>query len=141
MPQDLKDHITKLPAIERSQIWVSCVGEHDVDREAVGQIEYIPRGFPSYFYPFTTKPGYLSPLVAVRFTRPKGEIFFQEFLIQLLYIITIFNLKFLTLSFSHISVNQIINIECRSWAKNIMYQGGSLDRKGSVHFELMIDAV
>lgn len=36
------------------------------------------------------------------------------------------------------SVNQILNIECKAWAKNIIVQGGR-DRLGSVHFEVMID--
>jgi len=36
--------------------------------------------------------------------------------------------------------NQIINIECRAWAKNIKYVGSFRDRQGSVHLELMIDA-
>ncbi|CAL8072153.1 unnamed protein product [Orchesella dallaii] len=31
----------------------------------------------------------------------------------------------------------LINIECRAWAKNIIYD--KIDRLGSVHFELMID--
>lgn len=76
MPEDLLQHIKSLPPIQRNQIWVSCEGEHDVDREAVGLIEYHPnRGFPSYFYPFTSNTGYLSPLVAVRFARPLGKTF------------------------------------------------------------------
>jgi sodium/potassium-transporting ATPase subunit beta len=36
-------------------------------------------------------------------------------------------------------VNQIINIECRTWAKNIEYSSSKRDRKGSIHIELMID--
>lgn len=31
----------------------------------------------------------------------------------------------------------LINIECKAWAKNIVYDRA--ERKGSVHFELMID--
>ncbi len=38
-----------------------------------------------------------------------------------------------------LSVNRIINIECRAWAKNIIYNGSMRDRQGSIHFELMID--
>jgi len=109
MPQDLRQHIQSLPEIELHQIWVSCRGEQAGDKEIVGDIEYYPsRGFPAYFYPYMNDPGYLSPLVAVRFVRPMP--------------------------------NQIINIECRTWAKNIKYDGSFRDRKGSVHLELMIDA-
>ncbi|XP_063700319.1 sodium/potassium-transporting ATPase subunit beta-2-like [Culicoides brevitarsis] len=35
--------------------------------------------------------------------------------------------------------NTIINIECRAWAKNIIYHGGNRDRSGSVHLEMLID--
>ncbi|KRT84435.1 hypothetical protein AMK59_2625, partial [Oryctes borbonicus] len=66
-----------------NQIWISCTGEHPVDKEHIesSRFEYFPtRGFPGYFYPFTNVDGYLSPLVAVRlkdFTRKywKGIIF------------------------------------------------------------------
>jgi len=109
MPADLKKHIEELPETHRNQIWVSCRGENGADLEILGDVEYYPtRGFPSYFYPYVNTPGYVSPLVAVKFLRPKP--------------------------------NQIINIECRTWAKNIAYSGSFKDRKGSIHFELMIDA-
>jgi sodium/potassium-transporting ATPase subunit beta len=108
MPTDLVDYIASLPIENRRQIWVSCKGENPHDTETVGPIEYVPeRGFPAYFYPFQNTPGYLSPLVAVKFARP--------------------------------ALHRIINIECRAWAKNIIYAGGR-DRTGSIHFELMIDA-
>ncbi|KAJ3654988.1 hypothetical protein Zmor_014137 [Zophobas morio] len=35
--------------------------------------------------------------------------------------------------------NLIVSIECRAWAKNIIYQGGDLQREGSVHFEILLD--
>lgn len=74
MPEDLRMHITELPESHRNQIWVSCRGEYGADKEIIGNIEYFPtRGFPSYFYPFVNTPGYLSPLVAVKFVRPKSK--------------------------------------------------------------------
>jgi sodium/potassium-transporting ATPase subunit beta len=109
MPEDLVKYIKSLEKEQRNQIWVSCRGEDPSDQEIAGEVQYFPsRGFPSYFYPFKNYEGYVSPLVAVKFIRPK--------------------------------VNQIINVECRSWAKNIEYSGSKRDRKGSVHFEIMIDA-
>ncbi|KAJ6649707.1 Sodium/potassium-transporting ATPase subunit beta-1 [Pseudolycoriella hygida] len=36
------------------------------------------------------------------------------------------------------TLNRIINIECRAWAKNILYNGSLRDRQGSIHFELMV---
>uniref|UniRef100_A0A336M0F7 CSON009497 protein n=1 Tax=Culicoides sonorensis TaxID=179676 RepID=A0A336M0F7_CULSO len=35
--------------------------------------------------------------------------------------------------------NVIINIECRAWAKNIIYHGGNRERTGSVHLEMLVD--
>ncbi|XP_069691959.1 sodium/potassium-transporting ATPase subunit beta-2-like [Periplaneta americana] len=36
-------------------------------------------------------------------------------------------------------LNSLINIECRAWAKNIIYSNMLGHREGSVHFEVMID--
>lgn len=71
MPADLKAYISELPEMSRNQIWVSCRGENGADREVLGDVKYYPtRGFPSYFFPYLNAPGYLSPLVAVKFVRP-----------------------------------------------------------------------
>lgn len=79
MPIDLKDHIKGLPDTHRNQIWVSCRGEEGSDREILGDILYYPqRGFPSYFYPYTNTIGYVSPLVAVKFTRPARKLLVFE---------------------------------------------------------------
>lgn len=109
MPDDLKAHI----ANEKSRkpksvntVWVSCEGENPADVENIGPIQYIPqRGFPGYYFPFTNTPGYLSPLVAVLFEKPKYGV--------------------------------LINIECKAWAHNIHHD--RFERRGSVHFELMVD--
>ncbi|XP_012281818.1 sodium/potassium-transporting ATPase subunit beta-2 [Orussus abietinus] len=109
MPDDLKAHI----ANERSRnikavdtVWVSCEGENPADVENIGPIQYIPRrGFPGYYFPFSNTPGYLSPLVAVFFEKPKYGV--------------------------------LINIECKAWAHNIIHD--RFERRGSVHFELMVD--
>ncbi|XP_033228654.1 sodium/potassium-transporting ATPase subunit beta-2-like [Belonocnema kinseyi] len=109
MPEDLKMHI--LGEKNRNPktidtIWVSCEGENPADIENIGPIHYIPsRGFPGYYFPFTNTKGYLSPLVAVFFERPKYGV--------------------------------LINIECKAWARNIIHD--RFDRRGSVHFELMVD--
>ncbi|KAF6214706.1 hypothetical protein GE061_009449 [Apolygus lucorum] len=78
MPDELKQHIVEQKNINPQLIktvWVSCEGERPVDRENIGEIEYIPRkGFPGYFYPFLNTEGYLSPLMAVHFKRPKTGV-------------------------------------------------------------------
>lgn len=37
------------------------------------------------------------------------------------------------------TLNQMVHIECRAWAKNIIYDGSLRDRQGSVLFEVLID--
>lgn len=79
MPKELKQHIE---AISRNSsqrmntVWVSCEGENPSDVENVGPIKYIPthRGFPGYFFPYDNTEGYLSPLLAVHFERPKTGV-------------------------------------------------------------------
>lgn len=49
-------------------IWLSCDGANNVDKEHIGEIEYIPYpAFPVQYFPFTGQPGYLSPIVALKF--------------------------------------------------------------------------
>ncbi|KAH9636187.1 hypothetical protein HF086_007139 [Spodoptera exigua] len=107
MPDDLKQHIKMVSGKpDANTVWVSCEGENPADVENIGPVQYIPRrGFPAYYYPFTNKEGYLSPLVAVLFEKPRTGV--------------------------------LINIECKAWAKNIFYD--RYERRGSVHFELMVD--
>lgn len=55
-------------------IWVSCEGESPADVENIGPITYIPtRGFPGYFYPYKNSEGYLSPVMAIHFQRPRSK--------------------------------------------------------------------
>ncbi|XP_058819351.1 sodium/potassium-transporting ATPase subunit beta-2-like [Topomyia yanbarensis] len=37
------------------------------------------------------------------------------------------------------TVKRNINIECRAWAKNVIYRGGHLDRQGSILLSLLIE--
>lgn len=77
MPLSLKEHIASLKAnnsMQLNTVWVSCEGENPADQENIGPINYMPRrGFPGYFYPFENSEGYLSPLVAVHFVRPRSK--------------------------------------------------------------------
>lgn len=80
MPASLKDYIKGLNASERNQVWISCQGEDGSDKELLSEADYFPtRGFPSYYYPYTNLKGYVSPLVAVKFLRPKSEFFLNNF--------------------------------------------------------------
>ncbi|XP_055546692.1 sodium/potassium-transporting ATPase subunit beta-1-like [Wyeomyia smithii] len=108
MPHDLVEYIKSLPVEDRKQLWVSCNGVYPADQEAVGIFRYYPsRGIPSSFYPYTNTKGYLSPLIAIQFTKSKRK--------------------------------QNMFVECRAWAKNIKYHGGSRLRMGSVLFSMLIE--
>ncbi|KAK7865071.1 hypothetical protein R5R35_008414 [Gryllus longicercus] len=108
MPKELKSLVHNVTNADsrKDYVWVSCEGENPADVENMGDLEYIPaQGFASYYFPFRNTKGYLSPLVAIRFVRPKTGV--------------------------------LINIECKAWAKNIFHDRA--ERRGSVHFELMVD--
>ncbi|KAL1513409.1 hypothetical protein ABEB36_002828 [Hypothenemus hampei] len=107
MSPSLRTEIKTAQANGQHQIvWVTCEGENVADVEHVGPIRYIPqKGFPSQYFPYVNQDGYLSPLVAVHFEKPKRGV--------------------------------LINIECKAWARNIIHNRA--ERRGSVHFELMID--
>ncbi|XP_016964140.1 sodium/potassium-transporting ATPase subunit beta-2 isoform X2 [Drosophila biarmipes] len=78
MPSSLKTYIGEVQKTQPEKlntIWVSCEGENPADQENIGAVNYLPiRGFPGYFYPYQNSEGYLSPLVAVHFQRPKRGI-------------------------------------------------------------------
>jgi len=52
-------------------IYVTCEGQHPVDKENIGALEYYPvQGINSYYFPFRNQDNYLSPFVLVQFTNP-----------------------------------------------------------------------
>lgn len=100
MPEDLKSDIRKIDEndnrvshnnrlfIERrgnifnfislifqhEMIWISCEGENPADVENIGPMRYMPqRGFPGFYYPFENQKGYLAPIMAIQFERPKSK--------------------------------------------------------------------
>lgn len=59
---------------QNEMIWISCEGENPADIENLGPINYIPqRGFPGFFYPFMNQVGYMPPVIAINFERPKSK--------------------------------------------------------------------
>lgn len=57
------------------RVYFSCDGEDPVDRENIGVVEMSPKdGIPLYFFPYYNQPGYLSPLVAVKFRNPQKNV-------------------------------------------------------------------
>ncbi|KZC04574.1 Sodium/potassium-transporting ATPase subunit beta-1 [Dufourea novaeangliae] len=65
MPNNLK---MAIQSSEKFYIWLSCDGANSVDKEHIGEIDYIPSpGFPIEYFPFTGQQDYLSPIVALHF--------------------------------------------------------------------------
>lgn len=118
-------------------VWLSCEGENPADIENVGPIEYYPRqGFPGYYFPYENSEGYLSPLVAIHFTKPTRK-WTSSYRRHLFSTPSIWKWDFT--HFAWFSGGIIINVECKAWAYNIKHD--RKERTGSVHFELMIDWV
>lgn len=68
MPEDLQDHIKNS---NKQKVWLSCEGDTPVDVENIGPIQYHPeRGYPAYFFPYTSQKDYLEPIVAIELERP-----------------------------------------------------------------------
>nr|XP_031834331.1 sodium/potassium-transporting ATPase subunit beta-1-like [Nomia melanderi] len=69
LPENIPKNLKK--AIQKSKkfyIWLSCDGANNVDKEHIGEIQYIPGpGFPIQYFPFTGHSNYLSPIVALHF--------------------------------------------------------------------------
>ncbi|XP_044750912.1 sodium/potassium-transporting ATPase subunit beta-2-like [Coccinella septempunctata] len=77
MPEELKNHIRfNVTRSERDNIWISCEGENPEDVEFLGPVQYHPsiQGFPGYYFPYKKTAGYLSPLIAVHFRRPRSGV-------------------------------------------------------------------
>lgn len=69
---------------QHEMIWITCEGENPADIENLGPINYIPqRGFPGYFYPFMNQKGYMPPVIAINFERPKSNYLTNHFLTYL----------------------------------------------------------
>lgn len=66
MPSDLVKHIDSRSNAEKEQIWVSCEGLDDVDKENIKGFNYSSRGFAGYYYPYKNVRNYLSPIIAVK---------------------------------------------------------------------------
>ncbi|XP_043784138.1 uncharacterized protein LOC122710371 isoform X2 [Apis laboriosa] len=65
MPARLKKVVQKS---HKPYIWLSCNGANNVDKDHIGEIEYIPTpGFPVEYFPFTGQLDYMSPIVALKF--------------------------------------------------------------------------
>ncbi|OAD53762.1 Sodium/potassium-transporting ATPase subunit beta-1, partial [Eufriesea mexicana] len=69
LPQSMPTRLKKaIHESRKSNVWLSCDGANNVDKDHIGEIEYIPSpGFPIQFFPFTGQSGYLSPVVALKF--------------------------------------------------------------------------
>lgn len=45
----------------------------------------------------------------------------------------------ITIQFKSLLFNKMVNIECRAWAKNVIYTGGAREWLGSITFQILMD--
>jgi sodium/potassium-transporting ATPase subunit beta len=110
MPAELVNHIKGINnTLELNQIWLSCKGRRN---DTVREIKFVgQKGFPGYYYPYMNLDGYQSPLIPIQIRLEPNQI--EE--------------------------NNVVLIECRAWAKNIIYSGSLRERTGSVLIEIAIE--
>lgn len=66
---------------QANKIWVSCEGENPADIEHIGAVKYYPtNGFPYFYFPYENSEGYMSPLVAVHFSKLKRKFFKKKYI-------------------------------------------------------------
>lgn len=94
MPDSLKKHIKDRSAKKNLDVvWVSCEGENPADIENIGtEVKYHSmggeQGFLGRYFPYRQSPGYLQPIVAVRFESIQSKL-------SILYLILEFTHQFL----------------------------------------------
>lgn len=77
LPENIMEEVESKPADDPYfyKVWLTCEGENPADKENIGGIEYFPGPFMrSHFYPYENQPGYLQPLVAVKFHGPENGV-------------------------------------------------------------------
>jgi len=95
-----------LPESKLNQVWVDCHGEHPADKEAMGKIKYFPKEGG-----FEGK--YFPYMNDDGYVSPLVAVQFMEPI-----------------------PGQLIHVECRAYARNILYD--RRDKIGIAHFELMV---
>lgn len=110
MPTELVQHIKSVNSSWLNTVWVSCKGEDPADNETIGALKYYPLDSHGF-------PGYYYP-----YENSQGYLS-----------------PLVAVQFLRPTRNRIINVECKAWAKNIVYGTKKTEKKGAVHFELMVD--
>jgi len=108
IPKNLELHINSVPKGRRNQVWVDCKGERPADIEALGPNDI------TYYPTDRGFPGKYFPYTNVEN--------YQSPLVAV--------------RFENPPIGQLLHVECRAWAGNIIYD--DMDRLGKAHFELMI---
>jgi len=63
---------------DKDYLQLTCEGEHAADKDNIGPFDYYPKdGVDMTFFPFMGQPGYMSPLVFVKFQKPTPGVLIQ----------------------------------------------------------------
>uniref|UniRef100_A0A8D9EUU1 Sodium/potassium-transporting ATPase subunit beta-2 n=1 Tax=Cacopsylla melanoneura TaxID=428564 RepID=A0A8D9EUU1_9HEMI len=111
MPLDLKKHINQTALGDPLKMETVWVS---CDGESPADVENIGK---VEIYPRWGIPGYYYP-----YKNSEG-----------------YHSPVLAVHFTDPKLHTLINVECRAWAKNVIYKKSKKNREGSVHFEIMID--
>lgn len=61
--------------LEANNVWLSCDAEDTATGDSVKVAYEGPRGFPTYYYPYTNQKNYISPFIVVQLTDlPTGHV-------------------------------------------------------------------
>lgn len=111
MPSQLKDHINSTSKVKPEELKQVWVSCDGTHGPDKEKITNVN------YYPYQGFPGYYYPYLN------------QEGYLS----------PIIAVQFPNLPHNNMVNIECRAWAKNIIYSGSVRDRKGSVTFQILID--
>ncbi|XP_054710780.1 sodium/potassium-transporting ATPase subunit beta-1-like [Uloborus diversus] len=69
--RELENYVELADRSITNMVYLDCQGDTLIDQENMGRIQYTPdRGFPVKYFPFRYQREYMSPLIAIRFTKP-----------------------------------------------------------------------
>ncbi|XP_002133544.3 sodium/potassium-transporting ATPase subunit beta-1-like isoform X1 [Drosophila pseudoobscura] len=114
MPEDLQAHINETIYEERKQIWLSC---------KASQVGALAQGH--------NKDNFDN----ISYSHGRGfPAYYYPYLNQPGYLSPLIPVQFKSLP-----QGQVLDVECRAWAKNIIYKAAPGDRMGSVAFQIIVN--
>ena len=129
MPQELKTHIAAIPQVQVGPPNENLFWQKLTNQNSCLQRQQIWVSCKGQYTPDNEK------LRSIKFYPSQGfPAYYYPYLNQPGYLSPL-----IAVQFENFTLKEIVNVECRAWAKNIQYSGSNRDRKGSVTFQLLVD--